>query len=363
MLEGVSFTPDWVSPPGDTIATILEERRLSPEEFARMINGTPDDVGELLSGGAALTEKIAKELATVLGSSSTFWTRRESRYRQDLARLQREASLPASLRWLDEVPVTTIVKWGWVKPAKDLAATAAACLQFFGVSSVQAWRDTNKDILQEIAFRTSPTFESQPGAVTAWLRQGEIVASSIKCECWNPERFQIELARIRGLTREADPEVFLPELTRRCAACGVAVVVLRAPQKCRASGASRFLSPKRPMLLLSFRYLSDDHFWFTFFHEAAHLLLHRDKYIFLEGDDKLSNREEDEANAFAADTLVPPEFQEEMFRLTANRIAVMRFARKVGVSRGIIVGQLQHHRIIGPDQLNGLKQRYEWDKD
>jgi len=117
------------------------------------------------------------------------------------------------------------------------------------------------------------------------------------------------------------------------------------------------------MLLLSFRYLTDDHFWFTFFHEAAHLLLHADKCIFLEGDDKLSTAEEQEANAFAADALIPVEYQEEMLSLPANAIAVIRFAKKVGVSRGIVVGQLQHLGRIRRNQLNNLKQRYSWSND
>ena len=112
--------------------------------------------------------------------------------------------------------------------------------------------------------------------------------------------------------------------------------------------------------MLSFRYLSDDHFWFTFFHEAAHLILHREKYIFLEGDDRLSSDEEEEANKFAADTLIPPEFQAEMMSLPAETRAVMRFARKVGVSRGIVVGQLQHRGLLRRNQLNNLKHRYTW---
>jgi HTH-type transcriptional regulator / antitoxin HigA len=363
MIDDAPFTPDWISPPGDTIATILEERSLSPEKFAQSIGQTWDEVKELLNGRAALTGKIARKIAVVLGSSPTFWTRRESRYRQDFARLQREASRPASLGWLDEIPAIELMKWEWVKPVSEPAAKVAACLQYFGVSSVEAWREAYKDVLHVIALRTSPTFESQLGAVAAWLRQGEIAASSIKCEPWDPERFRQELASIRGLTRQPDPAVFLPDLVQRCAACGVAVVVVRAPKNCRASGASRFLSPNRPILLLSFRYLSDDHFWFTFFHEAAHLLLHSDKYLFLEGDYKLSSTQEEEANAFAAATLIPPEFQAEMLQLTANKIAVMRFARKVGVSRGIVVGQLQHRRIIERNQLNSLKQRYKWSEE
>ena len=117
------------------------------------------------------------------------------------------------------------------------------------------------------------------------------------------------------------------------------------------------------MILLSFRYLSDDQFWFTFFHEAGHLLLHGDRCIFLEGDDTLTTEEEAEANAFAANILIPPEYQAEMLRLPLDGRAVMRFARKVGVSPGIVVGQLQHHGRFRRNQLNNLKRRYTWVED
>jgi Zn-dependent peptidase ImmA (M78 family) len=80
----------------------------------------------------------------------------------------------------------------------------------------------------------------------------------------------------------------------------------------------------------------------------------------LPGDDGLSGKEEDEANQFASDLLIPQEHQAELMRLTANKIAVMRFARKMGVSRGIVVGQLQHREVIPRNHLNRLKYRFKW---
>ena len=59
------------------------------------------------------------------------------------------------------------------------------------------------------------------------------------------------------------------------------------------------------MMILSFRYLSDDHFWFTFFHEAAHLLLHGEKSTFVEDEATDQTEKEKQANAFAAGMLVP----------------------------------------------------------
>jgi HTH-type transcriptional regulator / antitoxin HigA len=359
MVDDTPFSPDWVSPPGTTIATILEERGATPSELARWIERSTDDVEDLLVGRAEVTADVARRLAGALGASEAFWARRELQYRADLARLQQEAALPESAAWLNEIPVKDIEGWGWLRPLANPAAAAVACLQFFGVPSVGAWREVYGDALAA-AYRTSPTYKSEPGAVAAWIRQGEIAASSIECGHWDPEGFQRELSALRELTREKDPEEFLPTLVRRCGAWGVAVVVLRAPKLCRASGVVRFISLRGPMILLSFRYLSDDQFWFTFFHEAGHLLLHGDRCVFLEGDDTLTTEEEDEANAFAANILIPPDYQAEMLRLPLDGKAVMRFARKAGVSPGIVVGQLQHHGRFRRSQLNKLKRRYTW---
>jgi plasmid maintenance system antidote protein VapI len=363
MTEERPFSPDWVSPPGDTIATILKERGLTAEGLAGEIRSSPGDVERLLDGQVSLTDELAQRLADILGASAGFWSRREVRYRQDLGRLLEEAARAARSNWLDEIPVKDMIGWGWLRPSADPAALAASVLRFFGVPSLDAWRSSYREALHPVAFRTSPTYESQPGAIAAWLRRGEFEAASIRCDRWDPDKFRERLLLIRGLTREKDPQVFLPELTRLCAQCGVAVVVLRTPKKCRASGASRFLSPGRPLLMLSFRYLSDDHLWFTFFHEAAHILLHGGKHLFLEGEGREPTAEEEEANEFAANTLIPPQFHAQMVGLRMHARPVIRFARDIGIAPGIVVGQLQHRRVIGFQQLNDLKRRYQWSQD
>jgi HTH-type transcriptional regulator/antitoxin HigA len=363
MNNDASFSPDWISPPGETIATIMKERSLTPAELARRMKRPTKDIENLIRGHATITAEFAQQLADTLGATSTFWTTRESQYQNGLARLLKESASSESATWFKDVPVNEMVRWKWVDSAGDRISKIAACMRFFGVCTAKAWRDTYIEGLLRVAFKTSPTFESDPGAVAAWLRQGEIEASRIACDEWNPAHFRQELSAIRKLTREKDPNVFIPELIRRCARCGVAVVVLRAPKKCRASGACRVLPSRRHLLMLSFRYLSDDHFWFAFFHEAGHLLLHSETSIFLEGDGKLATVEEDEANAFAANTLIPVEYQEELHKLPRNGVAVIRFARRVGISPGIVVGQLQHRGILRRTQLNSLKRRYAWTEE
>jgi Zn-dependent peptidase ImmA (M78 family) len=112
--------------------------------------------------------------------------------------------------------------------------------------------------------------------------------------------------------------------------------------------------------MLSFRYLSDDHFWFTFFHEAGHLLLHGKKAVFLEGENIVSTKEEQEANDFSARFLVPRQYQAELLRLPVNSLEVIKFGRRIGISPGIVVGQLQHLGRLRQNELNALKRRFKW---
>jgi Zn-dependent peptidase ImmA (M78 family) len=121
------------------------------------------------------------------------------------------------------------------------------------------------------------------------------------------------------------------------------------------------MSSDKALLQFSFRYLTDDHFWFTFFHEAGHLILEGDNAFFLDGGDTPRSDQEHRANEFAADLLVPPEERNSLLTIAPNARDVIRFAVRIGVSPGIVVGQLQHAGRIRQNQLNHLKRRFMWE--
>lgn len=354
------FNPDWISAPGDTMTDILEEKNLSLIHFAEQIGYEPKHARELLQGQRMLTLEIARKLEGVLGASAEFWMIRESQFRESLIQVQSQPEDLSEIGWLKELPLNDMVRFGWVKRFRNHLDQVAECLRFFAVPGVKCWRDTYQKTLPSAAFRTSPSFESQPGALAAWFRQAEIQGASIVCEPWDADRFRDVLVALRPLTRKKDPKFFISEITKHCAKCGVAVVIVRAPTGCRASGATRFVSKNRALLILSCRYLSDDHFWFTFFHEAGHLVLHGKNALFVEGIKPASNIKESQANEFSAEILIPREFQSELLSLKGTSLEIIKLAKRVGVSPGIIVGQLQYLGRIKRDQLNHLKRRFQW---
>ena len=361
------FHPDWASAPGDTIADILDERAISVDSFTELMDRRREDIADLLEGRATITISTARQLSRVLGASLEFWMSRDYHFRLHIARLNQD-----SQGWLSRLPLSDMISFGWLERAPHPSEELEVCLQYFKVSSVSEWNSNYQAIERAAAFRTSPSYASRTESVATWLRQGELQAEDIDCSGWDPVKFRESLQDVRELTRQKDPTRFIPRLQDICSRSGVAVVVTRAPTGCRASGAARFLSQNKALLQLSSRYLTDDHFWFTFFHEAGHLLLPSQRSLYLnsledadaclieESDTVFISREE-EANQFAASTLVPREFERRLMEMPTGSMSIARFARQVGTSPGVVVGQLQHRGRIPYSRLNRLKRRFKWE--
>lgn len=346
-----NFQPNWVSKPGDTIIDILNDRKLSVSAFAQTIRYKKQDVEEIISGKKEINQEVATLLESCLGSSASFWLNREFQYRSNLARIEEEKS------WLKELPVKDMVDRGWIGKTNNLLQ---ACLDFFGVPNIKAWSEKYSGISLQYSFRTSTSFNSETGSLAAWLRMGELKGNSQTCDKWDTDSFINALEKVKRLTRKREPKDFLPTLIKICASCGVSVVILRAPTGCKASGATKFLNKDKALLLLSFRHLSDDQFWFTFFHEAGHLILHKHRDTFIEGIKDVTNEEEREANLFAGHFLIPRALEHRLSKLTSNKRDIIGFAQEAGISPGILVGQLQHRGYFKPGYSNSYKRRYNW---
>ncbi|EPN9381213.1 ImmA/IrrE family metallo-endopeptidase [Cronobacter malonaticus] len=348
------FQPDWVSPPGDTIIDLMDEHGLSDEELSKKI-GLPLTRGQqLLQGKIHLNESLASKLENLFNVSSDFWMKRENAYRQQIEHLEK-----VNLDWLESLPIRDMMEFGWIPKTTTREGKLKHCLNFFEINSVS---DFFKKINSEaplVAFRKSLNLTTEPVADLVWLTRAEKISSEQKCAVWNKSILQSILPELRKATNEPDMKVFIPYIRGLLASAGVSFVVLPTPRGCRASGATCFFTPERATLVMSFRYLTDDHFWFTFFHEIGHLVLHENIRVRVEGQESLSTIEEKEADNFAVDILIPEEHRQQLNRYgTRNWKEIVRLARKIGVSKGIVLGYLQHEGRVPFSHLNRFKVRY-----
>ncbi len=356
------FQPDWASPPGETISRVIAQRGVSLEGLAKGLDISVHHAHGLIEGTTKIDDALAKRLADFLGATRKFWLAREMNYRSDVEHIRSISGDEDTAKrlWYRQLPARDMAKFGWVELRGDPIEKADAMLKFFGVQSVASWQAKYSAELKVAAFRKSLNVKSNPAAIAAWLRWAEIKSAAIECQPWDSSKFRKRLNAIRSLTRRKHPTDFLPILRQICADCGIALVIAPAPNGCPVSGATRFVSTNKALIVLSFRYRSDDHFWFTFFHEAGHLLLHNKRALFLEGESEVSSAEEDEANSFAERILIPSDAVSEMLNLGSRSREIIRFALRIGVSAGVVVGQLQHRGILKHNQFNSLKRRYVW---
>ncbi len=352
------FSPDYAVPPGETLLETLEVMGMSQVELAERTGRPKKTINEIIKGKTAITPETALQLERVLGIPAGFWNNLERNYQETLARINEQKNLQQQINWLKKMPVNTLVKMGCVKKHTDKIQQLQEVLNFFGIASPEQWE--TRWMGAQVSYRTSQVFSNNPYAIASWLRMGELTTRNISCKPFDASKFRNSLLNIRQLTVKP-PENFQGEVIRLCAEAGVAVAFVPEIPGIRASGATWWANPNKAVIQLSLRYKSDDQLWFSFFHEAGHILLHGKKEIFIEGDGK--NSKEDEADKFASEFLIPPKQYRQFIQSgRCSKAAIQNFASDLGIAPGIIVGRLQHDHKIHHSFCNDLKKRFAWEK-
>jgi plasmid maintenance system antidote protein VapI/Zn-dependent peptidase ImmA (M78 family) len=360
------YNPSSVSPPGGTIRDILDERGISQAELAERMGRSEKFVSNLVHGEAPLKQETALQLERVLNVPAHFWNRREQQYREALAREEEETDFQSFVEWMDEhIPVGDMVECGWIQKRNRETDQVREVLDFFGVTSPQEWESIWMNPETKAAFRKTLAFASEPGGVAAWLRYGERAAQDLDCPPYDEETFKDALREIRTLSLEL-PDGFDRTMREKCRRAGVVLVFTPQVEGAKISGATRWLKKDKALVQMSLRYKTDDQFWFTFFHEAAHVLLHGKRDVFLEDtEEDDQDGKEQEADDFAANFLIPEDDYEAFVEAEDFSFASVRsFAETQGIAPGIVVGRLQHDgNLPWETRLNGLKQSLRWVHD
>jgi HTH-type transcriptional regulator/antitoxin HigA len=355
--ERYGYVPDSVLPPGETLRDTLEALPMTQAELSTRTGLSTKHINQIVQGVAVLSHDTAIVLERATGVPARLWNSLESNYRDYLARKRERDELADQTAWLRQIPVKALRKLGIITAdPNDEPCVLQQVLRFFGVASIVAWESVWRKPGAD--FRQSQAFDIDIGALATWLRLGELEAQQLHCAPYDREALRQLVPRLRTLTTEP-LERFLPEMKRLCSQAGVAVVIIPEITGCRASGATRWLSPHKAVLQLSVRHKRNDHLWFSFFHELGHILLHGKRDQFIENGSPPEDPKEQEADRFATETLVPPQFAIELIGLK-SLTTITEFARRIGVAPGIVVGRLQHEGIIGFNVGHKLFERYRF---
>ena len=354
---------DMPIPPGEVLEEELEARGMTQKELAARLDRPAQVINEIIKAKKAITPETAIGLEKALGIDAYFWTNLEGDYRMTLARNRDRDMLTANVGWLKDYPIREMIKRGWVQAVRGRPDKLRALLSFLGVASAEP-----RSYQQAVGFRITESAlqKVSPGALAVWLRKGELDAQEAPTADYDENVFIEALSQIRRMTSQS-PREFIPAMSTLCADAGVVLRMVQELPKSGANGATRWLTDRKALIQMSIRNKWADIFWFTFFHEACHLLKHRtQRRIVIDGLDGDPDTEEieAEANRFAGDFLIAPEqwsyFCDEHY---FTEDPVREFAQSVGIAPFIVVGRLQKEKRIGYNQLTSLKERYRWVSD
>lgn len=353
-------------PPGSFLEEVLDDLGMSKEELAKRMDRPASKLTAIFKGTKAITPDTALQLEKVTSVPAHIWSGLESEYRLTLARLQEKAELK---KRKEEIPLVTkycyasLVKLGYIKKLIKPLEKIEELHRFFGVTSlfnlygVKRYAPFYK---QNLSKKSKVSSE----ALVSWLRIGELESQNIETQQFDAGKLRSLIPKLRSMTK-LSPSKFLDDMYKYFSEAGVALVIVQHLPKTYAHGATFWLSKTKAVLMTTIRGSYADIFWFSLFHEIGHILLHNKQNVYIESDTVkfiLQNLEE-EANKFAADNLIPSD-KYKYFTLhnSLYKKDIIKFADELNIHPGIIVGRLQHDKLIEPSWHNDLREKYVWNK-
>ena len=275
-------------------------------------------------------------------------------YRQLLAKQERAKTLETNLQWLKSIPTKELINRGLIKDSNSKTELVDQVFKFYGVASVESWHNIWQTPM--VAARRTEKFESNLGHVSAWLRIGQLQAMNIDCNPFDKKKFESALQKTRKMTVLPISES-IPKIRNLFAEAGVALSLAKEIKKVPWNGATQWLTPTKPMLLLCLRGKSEDIFWFSMFHEACHILNDSHKTIYINEGSSEDAREK-AADDFAAESLIPQSFNKQILS-AKSKSQIEQIANQLNISPGIVVGRY-HYLTKKWHNFNELIRKIDW---
>jgi HTH-type transcriptional regulator / antitoxin HigA len=330
--------PDYVVAPGEILAEHLEVRGFSQKEFATRVQLSEKHLSQIITGKKSITVESAVKFERVLGVAAKFWMDLESQYKLDLLRIEGQAEAHEAGEWARRFPLQEMISMGWLPSGSSWEEKADALLRFFSVSSPKAWEKQFVGICGQCRRTATKTPEIEP--LSAWVQRLENQARQASLPEYSSEKLESHLPAIKKCLASPNGR-YQTQLVQILADCGVYLAFEEHLPKTFINGVTMWVVG-RPAIQMSLRYKFADILTFSFFHELAHVLLHKEKaHRFVDVDAYSDDPLEAEANDWAANQLIQPE-PWKTFLANAPWMphAVARFAKEVGVHPGTVVGRL-----------------------
>lgn len=359
-----SLVTDYFVPTSELIKERLEIYNISQKELAIRLNMSEKHISELLNNKVLLTMDMAVALEKVINIKYDVLMNYEIKYRgylekkKEIEQLEKEDLNEICSKF--QLDFMRKKKWINLPVGSSKAEKVYELLKFFGVKRIENILPVYANRVYEYSFKEDG-YSIEP--LLVWIRKCEIEARKQEVNEYNKEKFKDALNDIKKLMEKEDVYIF-SQIKNICNNNGVYFVMEEAVPNSKVRGAFTWIG-ENPVIQISLRYCSNDHFWFAFFHEVGHLLLHAKKsQNFIDYQEKdLNIKKELEADEYSRNTILADDIYEEFVKQeikSLDKEKIKRFAKINAIHPGILVGRLQHDGLLPWNMYSDLKQRYTW---
>ena len=337
------------TPPGATIREQIVDRGMNQKELAARMGMSEKHISKLINGEVQLTMDTARRLEMVLGLPAQFWCNLETIYREKIAMVNEEIAMDEDIEIAKKMPYKEMARNGWVEDITKWSERVIRLRKYFEVAQLGFLQG---NLVPGIACRKLSETEKSDYAMLAWAQKAKIEARKISTEPIDIATLTEKVPQIRKMT-VTGPEYFCPRLKEELADCGVAIVFLPHIGGSFLHGAT-FLDGNKIVVGLTVRGKDADRFWFSLFHELAHII-----YGHISSPEGTIEDEEKQADEYAKNTLIPAQqYQQFVMEDEFSKAAILDFSKKIEIDAGIVVGRLQKEGYIQYNWHNDLKTKY-----
>jgi HTH-type transcriptional regulator/antitoxin HigA len=307
---------------------------------------------------------MAFSLSKVFGTSVELWLNLNNHYIEKKVEIQKAQERDEECDLARNIDYSYFVKLDVLPVRRKIADKVEEFQKYFHVTSLRVLYQP--DLLVQFKTAVPDIKENNILNANVWLQTAINMARNMETKPYDEKYLRNHLEDIRQMTT-MQPEVFEPRLKKIMANAGVSLVLLPHLKNCGINGAVKWINKDKAMIAMNDRRRYSDYFWFALFHEIGHVLQKRIKLLIVDNhstqsftNEELVRKLEDEANAFAQNTLINPTSYKEFINSNHSFCAetVSEYAKKININPGIVVGRLQRESLITYKQLNQLRLKY-----
>ena len=353
----VGLSRDYVIHPGETLAEVIEDRDMTQRELALRTGMTEKHISTVIHGQKGISAAFAKKLEYALGIETSFWMNLQANYDRELLEFEElnniteeELSVLKNLKEVTEVWTA----YGWLDGEANPAAIVLDYRMIFGISNLL---DTPK-ISYAAAYRAqSKNTSVDPYVLFAWQRMCELLTKNIEiADEVNVEKLRLKIPDIKKVMFMRANQI-QRKLSEIFSECGIGFRIVPNFTGAPVQGFIKRTEDGALILCMTLRQKFADIFWFTLFHEIAHILNGDTKREFLDFD-SVSGDVEAKADSMARELLIDSDEYHAFIASKGYRHngEIEKFAASQNVRDYIVQGRLMKEEVI-PWRA---RPRYDW---